>query len=104
MASIRKRSWVSRGVRRERWIADYVDQAGVRRLKTFPSKKAADAWLITARHEVQQGTHTPMSSSITVAEATGAVDCALRGGRARARDNRSAPPTFEPAYRAVPWR
>ena len=70
MASIRKRSWVSRGVRRERWIADYVDQAGVRRLKTFPSKKAADAWLITARHEVQQGTHTPMSSSITVAEAT----------------------------------
>jgi integrase len=67
MASIRKRSWISRGVRRERWIADYVDQAGVRRLKTFPSKKAADAWLITARHEVKAGVHTAASASETVA-------------------------------------
>ena len=67
MASIRKRSWISRGVRRERWIADYVDQAGVRQLKTFPSKKAADAWLITARHEVKAGVHTAASASETVA-------------------------------------
>jgi integrase len=67
MASIRKRSWISRGVRRERWIADYVDQAGVRRLKTFSSKKAADAWLITARHEVKAGVHTAASASETVA-------------------------------------
>src|SRR5262245_27776514 len=70
MASIRKRSWTSRGIQKEKWIADYVDQTGARRLKTFPSKKAADAWLVTARHEVRSGTHTPASKSLTVAEAT----------------------------------
>ena len=70
MASIRKRSWISRGTQKEKWIADYVDQTGARRLKTFPSKKAADAWLVTARHEVRSGTHTPASTSLTVAEAT----------------------------------
>lgn len=35
MASIRKRSWSSRGVRKERWVVDYVDQAGARHIKTF---------------------------------------------------------------------
>src|SRR5262249_12983650 len=66
MATIRKRFWISRGVRRERWIVDYVDQTGTRRLKTFPSKKAADAWLVTARHEVKSGIHTAASASETV--------------------------------------
>ena len=66
MASIRKRSWTSRGVKKERWVADYVDQTGARRLRTFPSKKAADAWLITARHEIRTGTHTAASASDTV--------------------------------------
>jgi integrase len=70
MASIRKRSWTSRGVRKERWVVDYVDQAGARHIKTFSSKKAADNWLVIARHEVREGTHSPESSSLTVAEAT----------------------------------
>lgn len=66
MASIRKRVWISRGIQKEKWVADYVDQTGTRRLKTFANKKAADAWLVTARHEVKSGTHTAASASDTV--------------------------------------
>jgi integrase len=69
MASIRKRSWTSRGIERSAWVVDYFDQAGKRRLKTFGTKKEADAWAVTARHEVKEGTHTPASTSITVTEA-----------------------------------
>jgi integrase len=70
MASIRKRSWVSRGIPRSAWLADYADQHGARHIKTFATKKEADSWLANARHEIRQGTHTPASTSITVAEAT----------------------------------
>jgi integrase len=69
MASIRKREWTSRGVERSAWIVDYHDQSGKRRLKTFATKKEAEAWSVSALHEVQQGTHTPASVSITLAEA-----------------------------------
>lgn len=69
MASIRKRSWVSRGVKQTAWVVDYSDQSGKRRLKTFATKKEADAWAVTALHEVKAGTHSPASASITVAEA-----------------------------------
>jgi integrase len=69
MATIRKRRWVSHGEPREAWVADYFDQRGVRRQKTFKLKKDADGWLVLARHQIQQGTHTPDSTSITVAEA-----------------------------------
>jgi integrase len=69
LASIRKRTWKSGGETNTAWIADYSDQAGKRRLKTFKTRKAADAWLVSARGEVAQGVHTPESTSITVAEA-----------------------------------
>jgi integrase len=66
MASIRKRKF---GSDKEAWIVDYRDQQGKRRLKTFPNKKAAEAWKVNALHEVQQGTHTPASTSLTIEEA-----------------------------------
>ncbi len=70
MASVCKRSWKSAaGEAKTAWVADYFDQGGKRHLKTFATKKAADAWLVTARHEVAKGVHTPESNSITVAEA-----------------------------------
>jgi hypothetical protein len=53
--AIRKRRWVSRSSEREAWIADYVDQLGDRHIRTFRTKKAADAWMVTARHEIGQG-------------------------------------------------
>jgi integrase len=67
--SIRKRYWTSNGVRHERWVADYRDSAGVRRLKTFGTRKNADAWLVAARGEVAKGMHSPASVSIRVREA-----------------------------------
>src|SRR5215472_5672471 len=69
MATVRKRKWVSGGKTQEAWLACYVDQERKRRFKTFATKKAADVWLIQARHEVQRGVHTPASTSITINEA-----------------------------------
>jgi integrase len=69
MASVRKRTWKSGGETKTAWIADYFDGAGIRRLKTFPTKKVADAWLVVAQGEVARGVHSPDSASITVAEA-----------------------------------
>src|SRR6266536_2475552 len=66
--AIRKRKWKSRGIERSAWVCDYLDQTGKRHLKTFATRKEADAWSVTARGEVQQGIHTAASASITVAE------------------------------------
>src|SRR5262249_9433189 len=70
MASIRKRRWTSRGVQREAWVVDYFDQGGKRHLKTFVTKKEAEVWSVEALHEVNRGTHTPTSTSVTVLQAT----------------------------------
>jgi len=68
--SVRKRAWTtSKGVEKEAWVVDYVDQSGKRRLKTFTKKKAADAYAATANVEIRAGVHTADSASITVAEA-----------------------------------
>jgi integrase len=68
--SVRKRTWkTSAGEGRHAWIVDYADQAGKRRMKTFRLKKEADAFETRSRFEITQGTHTPDSASITIAEA-----------------------------------
>jgi integrase len=69
MAKVRRRTWKTGDTVKTAWIADYFDQAGKRHLKTFSTRKAADAWLVTARHEISQGVHTPASTGITVGEA-----------------------------------
>jgi integrase len=59
MAKVKERTWTTKnGETRTAWIADYRDQQGVRRLKTFQRKKDADAWLDQAKVEIRQGTHT----------------------------------------------
>jgi integrase len=69
--SVRKRTWkTAAGDERHAWIVDYSDQAGKRRMKTFRLKKEADAFETTSRFEITQGTHTPDSASITIAEAS----------------------------------
>jgi integrase len=68
--SIRKRTWkTAKGEAREAWVVDYVDQGGKRRLKTFKKKKEADAFETKAQFEITQGTHTPDSASVTIADA-----------------------------------
>lgn len=72
MASIRKRTWKIKdrhgniAGERSAWVVDYFDQGGSRRLKTFATKKEADAWSVTALNEVKLGIHTAASASITV--------------------------------------
>ena len=65
MASIRKRKF---GTDKECWIVDYRDQHGKRHIKSFPNKKSAEAWKVSAQHEIVQGTHTPADASKMVQE------------------------------------
>src|SRR5271166_2898961 len=68
--SVRKRAWTtSKGVEKEAWVVDYVDQGGNRRLKTFTKKKAASSYAATATVEIRAGVHTADSASVTIAEA-----------------------------------
>jgi len=65
--SIRKRTWTTaKGEEKTSWVVDYVDGAGVRRLKTFRLKKEADAFAATAHVEVREGVHVAESASATV--------------------------------------
>jgi integrase len=69
MMSVRKRTWETGGIAKSAWVADYSDQEGKRRQKTFATRKAAVAWLVETHHDVGRGVHTPSSTSITIAEA-----------------------------------
>ena len=69
MASIRKRTWVSGGAEKTAWVVDYKDQEGKRVLKTFATKREAEAFRTEMGYEVSQGTHTRASASIMVAQA-----------------------------------
>ena len=68
--SIRKRTWTAAGETKSAWVIDYVDQSGNRRLKTFDLKKEAEAWAVTARHEIATGVHAP-NAKISVEETVG---------------------------------
>src|SRR5688500_4316076 len=68
--SVRKREWTTaNGEAKTAWVADYSDQSGKRRIKTFTRKRGADALAATAAVEVREGTHTAASATVTVAEA-----------------------------------
>jgi integrase len=68
--SVRKRAWKSpNGEPKEAWVVDYVDQQGDRHLKTFTTKRDADAHHAIVGAAVRTGTHTADSKSITVAKA-----------------------------------
>jgi integrase len=66
MATIRKRALPSGQVR---WQVDYRDGGGKRRWRHFATRKAADAFLVQARHQIAIGIHTPDAASATVGEA-----------------------------------
>ncbi|WP_265517586.1 tyrosine-type recombinase/integrase [Nitratireductor luteus] len=69
MSTVRKRTWKTKTGLQTGWQVNYVDQQGNRQRKLFKSKKEADSFETTVRHEVQQGTHVAESSTVTVAEA-----------------------------------
>ncbi len=68
--SIRKREWTTaRGELKTAWVVDYADQCGRRRLKTFSTKKASDAFAASAKVEIRAGIHTADSASVTINDA-----------------------------------
>jgi len=76
--SVRKREWQPKmGKAKEVWILDYRDLNGVRRQKTFPTKKAADAFELKVKGELRDGIHVPEKETITVGEAgeNWIIDC-----------------------------
>ena len=80
--SVRRRKWTGpKGVERTAWVADYADRDGVRRLRTFATKKAADAFAARSKVEVDQGTHVADSASITIAHAAENWIKAVAAGR-----------------------
>jgi integrase len=66
MATIRKRVLPSSAVV---WQADYRDRDGKRRAKQFPTRKAADDYLVTVRSDLRQGRHVAPGASITIDQA-----------------------------------
>jgi integrase len=68
--AVRKRQWrTPNGAVREAWIVEYPDGNGVRRARQFARKKDADAYYAQVNVAVQQGIHTTVSTSPTVASA-----------------------------------
>jgi hypothetical protein len=67
--SVRKRTWRTPETNeiRERWVVDYVDQSGTRRLKTFARKRDADAYEATVRVNVANGIHSHSRTTIAAA-------------------------------------
>jgi integrase len=68
MATIRKRTWLTRAGEKTAWIVDYQHN-GKQHIKTFATKREAADWRAEMQVDVKQGTHTPASKSITVAVA-----------------------------------
>lgn len=71
MASVRKARWTYRGEVHEAWCVEYTDQSGKRRRRTPKSglKKDADELRRLIERELDAGTHTVRSETVTLAEA-----------------------------------
>ncbi|MER9355607.1 site-specific integrase [Mesorhizobium sp. M0514] len=68
--SVNKRNWTTpKGEEKAAWVVRYSDAAGVRRLKTFRTKKAADSFAAVSAVEIAAGIHVPDAQTVTVAEA-----------------------------------
>jgi integrase len=68
--SVRKREWVTRkGEHKEAWVADFVDNAGRRQIRTFSQKKKADAFYNQVRVDINAGTHVAIKADQTIAAA-----------------------------------
>jgi integrase len=65
--SVRKRKWTTKGEVKEAWISDFVDQDGVRQIKTFAKKKDADAHQAEVKVDISTGAH--VTSKLTIAQA-----------------------------------
>jgi hypothetical protein len=91
MATVRKRVRIAaNGEEKIAWVADYHDQHKVRHLKTFPTRKAAAAWLVETQGEVSRGPKG-MSEVRELARRHTADAIATAKPAETARSDRSAP-------------
>ncbi len=67
--SIRERTWTTKGVVKTAWVCDYVDQKGKRHLKTFRTKKEAEAFDSQSHIEVMGRVHVADADTVTVKKA-----------------------------------
>jgi integrase len=80
MVKIVERTWKGAdGTEHRAWQVDFTDQHGKRQRKQFQRRKDADAFMVTARGQVQQGTYTSDRATVAIGEA-----CELWLDRARA--------------------
>jgi integrase len=66
--AVRKRKQQTAGGKTA-WLADYRDAAGMRRQKTFATKREAEAFQHKTRGELEAGIHVPERGSVTVGQA-----------------------------------
>ena len=80
-AHVRKRKWTYKGVQSEAWIVRYYDIKGVRRLKTFRTRKEADDYAANTHIDLKKGVHIADRDSVTVSQAgqLWVEDCRQRG-------------------------
>jgi len=69
MASVRKRTWGSGAQARQAWVVDHFDPNGKRHIRTFSTKKEAEAFRDDMAAQVRSGTYVHDRESVTVAEA-----------------------------------
>lgn len=67
--AIRQRKWIYKGEERTSWVVDYSDQHGKRHIKTFRTKKEAQAFDAQTHIEVSGRIHVADADTITVAAA-----------------------------------
>jgi integrase len=67
--AIRQRTWTWKGKEKSAWVIEYTDLKGVRRLKTFKTKREAQDFGATTRVDIRRGVHVADADSITVADA-----------------------------------
>ena len=84
MASVHKDERLYKGVKKSRWIVRYKS-GGVHRQKTFHFKKQADAFKIKVLHEMQEGTHIPITEKLSVTDLCGEF---MRFSETRRKDGR----------------
>ncbi|KXF78550.1 integrase [Paramesorhizobium deserti] len=67
--AVRERVWTTKGVEKKAWVCDYFDQKGKRHLKTFRTKKEADAFDSKTHIEVLGRIHVADADTVTVEKA-----------------------------------
>ena len=103
--AVKKREWTTpKGENRIAWVAEtfhYKDGKQQRAIKTFRTKKEADAYAAQTKVNIAAGIHVPDSASVTVKQAAADWLAAAEEHELGALDAGSVPAARRPAHRPV---